>query len=127
MAQVSTNYEPAVAALPAGGTDVTGLYRLFGEAQSLRADMRLEALALTDGLTNQGVTIDRTLSAEEAVVLADTVVVPELPGASLSVVGVGRVAGDPLPSAFIDGMKAFYVRLCENAQAEACLVVTDGE
>lgn len=127
VAQVATNYEPAVAALPPGGTDVIGLYRLFAEAQSLRADMRLEALALTDGLTNQGVTIDRTLSAEEAIVLADTVAVPELPGTSLSVVGVGRVAGDPLPSAFIDGMKAFYERLCENTQAEQCLVATDGE
>lgn len=127
MAEVATNYKPAVAALPAGGTDVVGLYRLFAEVQSLRPDMRLEVLSLTDGVTNQGVAIDRALSAEEAVNLADTVTVPELPGASLSVVGIGRVASDPLPSEFINGMKAFYSRLCENTRAEQCLVVTDGE
>ncbi|MFP3416546.1 hypothetical protein SB773_34485, partial [Bacillus sp. SIMBA_074] len=72
MTQVAINYRPAVAALPAGGTDVTGLYRLLGEVQSLREDMRLEAVVLTDGLTNQGVAIDHALSAEDAMALADS-------------------------------------------------------
>lgn len=126
MAQVATNYEPAVAALPEGGTDVIGVYRLFSEANTLRADMRLEAVALTDGVTNQGIVFDRPLTPEEAAALADTVTVPDLSGGSLSVVGIGRVAGDPLPSEFIEGMKAFYTRLCEKSRAEQCLVVTDG-
>lgn len=126
MAEVTTNYEPAVELLPEGGTDVTGLLRLFDEAKSLRPDMHLEATALTDGLTNQGVVIDRALSPEEATALADTVTVPDLQGASVAVVGIGRVAGDPLSSDFIAGMKAFYTRLLERTGAEEVLVVTDG-
>jgi hypothetical protein len=126
MAQVTKHYKPAMALLPAGGTDVTGLLRLFQEAAELRPDMHLDATALTDGLTNQGVVIDHTLSAEGAKALADTVPVPNLSGTSIAVVGLGRTAGDPLPSDFIDGMKSFYTRLCENTGAAQCLVVTDG-
>ncbi|NYF28069.1 hypothetical protein [Microbacterium sp. JAI119] len=127
MTQVTSGYEPAVAALPSGGTDVVGVYRVFGEAKALRPDMRFEAVALTDGVTNQGIVFDHSLTPDEASALADAVTVPDLSESSLSVVGIGRVAGDPLPSEFIEGMKAFYTRLCEKTQAERCLVVTDGE
>lgn len=127
MAQVTSGYEPAIAALPAGGTDVVGVYRVFGEARALRPEMRLEAVALTDGVTNQGIVFDHSLTPDEASALADAVTVPDLSESSLSVIGIGRVAGDPLPSEFIEGMKAFYMRLCEKTQAERCLVVTDGE
>lgn len=126
MAEVTRNYEPAITLLPDGGTDVTGLLRLFEEAAEVRPDMQLEATVLTDGLTNQGVVIDRVLDAEEAAALADSVTVPQLPGVSVSVVGLGRVTGDPLPSDFIEGMKSFYTRLCANTGAAQCLVVTDG-
>lgn len=126
MAEITKNYKPAMALLPEGGTDVTGLLRLFEEAAALRPDMRLEVAALTDGLTNQGVVIDHTLTDAEATALADSVPVPQLPSANVSVVGIGRVAGDPLPSDFIAGMKIFYRRLCANTGAAQCLVVTDG-
>lgn len=127
MAQVTKHYEPAIEALPQQGTDVTGLYRLFGEAKAERPGQRLEVLVLTDGLTNQGVNIDHSLSTAEATALADTVPVPDLSGSSLSVVGIGRVAGNPVPSTFIDGLKAFYTRLCEKTGADQCLVATDGK
>lgn len=126
MAEIEKNYAPAIALLPQGGTDVLGLFRLFEEARMLRPEMHLEVTALTDGMTNQGVTIDRTLSAEQAAALADQVPVPQLLEASVAVVGIGRTTGDPLPSDFIDGMKAFYTRLCANTGAAQCLVVTDG-
>lgn len=126
MTTIEANYQPAVEAAPEGGTDVTGLFRLLGEARDLRPDMRLEGHVLTDGLTNQGIVIDHALTAEEATSLADSVSVPELPAASVTIGGLGRVAGDPLPSAFIDGMKAFYTRLCANTGAADCLIVTDG-
>lgn len=126
MAEVTKNYEPAVASLPEGGTDVTGLLRLLGEAQELRPDMQLQSTIQTDGLTNQGVVIDHALTPAEAEALADQVPVPDLSGSMLSVVGIGRVAGDPLPSNFLDGLKAFYTRLCANTKADTCLVVTDG-
>jgi hypothetical protein len=126
MEEVTKNYQPAIALLPQDGTDVTGLFRLFDEAVTLRPDMHLEAAALTDGLTNQGVVIDHALTSEEASALADQVPVPQLPDASVAIVGIGRVTGDPLPSDFIEGMKSFYTRLCENTGAAQCLIVTDG-
>lgn len=125
MAEVTKNYTPAVALLPKGGTDVTGLLRLLEEAQALRPDMELEASIMTDGLNNQGVVIDRVLSPEEAAALADTVTVPQLSG-SIAIVGIGRVAGDPLSSDFIAGMKVFYTRLLERTGASSVLVMTDG-
>ncbi len=126
MADVTRTYEPAIAALPEGGTDVTGLLRLLSEAKELRPDMQLQATILTDGLTNQEVVIDRPLTVQEAEALADQVPAPDLSGSTFSVVGIGRVAGDPLSSTFIDGLKAFYTRLCANTKAAQCLVVTDG-
>lgn len=126
MGEVTTNYAPAVTLLPEGGTDVTGLFRLLGEARELRPDMQLQATISTDGLTNQGIVIDHTLSEAQAIALADTVPVPDLSGAAVSIVGIGRVAGDPLSSDFIAGLKAFYTRLCQNTKADTCLVVTDG-
>ena len=126
MAEVTKNYAPAVKLLPEGGTDVTGLFRLIGEARDLRPDMTLQATISTDGLTNEGIVIDHTLTEAEATALADTVPVPDLTGASISVVGIGRTTGDPLPSDFIAGLKAFYTRLCANTGAAKCLVVTDG-
>lgn len=125
MAEVTKHYQSAVALLPKGGTDVTGLLRLLEEAQALRPDMELEASILTDGLNNQGVVIDRVLSPEEATALADTVAVPQLSG-SVAIVGIGRVTGDPLSSDFIAGMKVFYTRLLERTGASSVLVLTDG-
>lgn len=125
MAEVTKHYQPAVALLPKGGTDVTGLLRLLEEAQALRPEMELEASILTDGLNNQGVVIDRVLSPEEATALADSVAVPRLSG-SVAIIGIGRVAGDPLPSDFIAGMKVFYTRLLERTGASNVLVLTDG-
>jgi len=126
MKDVAGNYQSAIELLPEGGTDVTGLVRLLGEARDLRPDLQLQASILTDGLTNQGVVIDHELSAEAATSLADSVSVPDLSGSTVSVVGIGRVAGDPLSSGFIEGLKAFYTRLCTNTNADKCLVVTDG-
>ncbi|QAY74255.1 hypothetical protein ET445_13895 [Agromyces protaetiae] len=126
MKEVAGNYQSAIELLPQGGTDVTGLLRLLGEARDLRPDLQLQATILTDGLTNQGVVINHELSDAEATSLADSVSVPDLSGATVSVVGIGRVAGDPLSSGFIEGLKAFYTRLCGNANADKCLVVTDG-
>lgn len=126
MATVTTNYSTAVQQLPQGGTDVTGLFRLLGEARALRPDMRLQASIYTDGLTNQGTVIDHPLADTEATALAETVPVPDLSGAAVSVVGIGRVTGDPLSSDFIAGLKAFYTRLLERTGADPILVVTDG-
>lgn len=98
MAEIRAAYEPSVAALPGGGTDVTAQYRHAAEwVQQLDGDLRLHLVVLTDGLHNVGgVKLGKkALSEQEATALAERVSVPELPGASVVVAGLGRVAGSP--------------------------------
>lgn len=125
MSDVTTNYEPAIAALTQGGTDITGTYRLLGEQAALHPDTRLEGYIFTDGLNNIGIQIEHALSAEEAHTLAEQVSVPNLPDARLTVAGLGRVAGDPVPSVVIEGLVSFYDALCARTGAAECLSVTD--
>jgi hypothetical protein len=126
MDEIGAQYNDAMNAAPAGGTDVTGLYRLAGEHQrQLGSHYQLNFVILTDGLSNLGISTEQVLSSEEAVSLADEVTVPELAGASVSVTGLGRVAGNPLPSRVIDGLVSFYDALCAKTGASKCLSVTD--
>ena len=125
MGTIVENYGPAMEAAPPGGTDITGLYRLLGEHAAQLPGYRLEATILTDGLNNLGVNTERALSHDEAVALADHVTVPQLPDASITVAGLGRVADGALPSPVIEGLVAFYTRICENTGAQSCLAVTD--
>lgn len=127
MRDVEAAYPTAVASLPEGGSDISGVYRLLGEQAAQLPGMRLEATISTDGLNNIGVSLDQTITKEDATALADTVSVPKLPAdTQITVVGLGRVAGAPLPSTFVEGLVVFYDRLCENTGAEQCLSVTDG-
>lgn len=125
METITANYGPAMSSVPKGGTDITGLYRLLGEHAAQQPGYRLEATILTDGLNNLGVNTERALSHDEAVALADQVAVPQLPDASITVAGLGRVADGALPSPVIEGLVAFYTRVCENTGASQCLAVTD--
>jgi hypothetical protein len=128
MKQIRANWAPALATLPQDGTDIAGLYRLAGEYQAqLDAGTRLDWVILTDGFNNLG-GIDletHALSPAQATALAAQVPVPHLKGASVTVVGLGRVTGSPAPSAVIDGLVAFYDAVCANTHATKCLSVTD--
>lgn len=126
MEEITDRYDTTISALPDGGTDVVGLYRLFGEHTQQLPDYRLEGTVLTDGLNNRGLKTARILSAKEATMLADGVSVPSLSSdASITVAGLGRTAEGTVPSASIDGLVTFYTRLCENTGAGSCLAVTD--
>jgi hypothetical protein len=127
MRDITARYKSAIAALPDGGSDIAGLYRLIGEQNAQLPGMRLEVTILTDGLNNVGVDLDRPLTKTEARALADTVPVPKLPaGDQITVIGVGRVVGTPLSSSYIAELVAFYDRLCHNTGVGHCLTVTDG-
>lgn len=125
MEEVERRYAEAMNQAQGSGTDVVGMYRLASEHQAQFPEHRLELTILTDGATNQGVNISAAQSAEEAHTLAESVTVPHLPGASITVAGLGRVAGNPLPSETVAAIRAFYDRLCERTEADACLNVTD--
>lgn len=128
MKQIRANWAPALATLPQDGTDIAGLYRLAGEYdEQLIAGTSLNWVILTDGFNNLGgIDLDtQALSPAQAQALAAQVPVPNLKDASITVVGLGRVAGSPAPSAVIDGLVDFYNAVCANTHAAKCLSVTD--
>ena len=127
MAQVGASYNAAVKALPQGGSDITAQYRLASEWVGQLGDpYRLHLYVLTDGFQTIGVDLGaQALSAQDATALADRVAVPKLPGASVVVAGLGRVAGGTPPSAVVEGLVAYYDALCQKTTAAECISVTD--
>lgn len=127
MAKIRTAYGPAVAALPQNGSDIQAQYRLAGEwMRQLGDSYRLDLTIFTDGFQNIGVDLGaRALSKQEATTLADKVNVPKLPGASVAVAGLGRVAEGTPPSTVVEGLVAYYDELCHNTSAAKCSSVSD--
>jgi hypothetical protein len=128
MARIRASYEPAVADLPGGGSDITGQVRLSQEwAEQVGGDHRLHLYLLTDGFqTVGGVDLyKKALTKREADALAGRMAVPQLRGASVTVAGLGRVTGSPPPSTLVEGLVAFYDALCKKSGAARCLSVTD--
>ncbi len=127
MTQVTAKYSKAIAALPDGGSDITSVYRLAGEyAAQLGSGYKLHLYVLTDGLNNIGTDLtSQVLTPKQATDLASTVSVPALPDASITVAGLGHIAGEPAPSALVEDLVAFYNALCIKTGAKTCVSVTD--
>lgn len=127
METVETNLGPAIASLPAGGSDIGSNYRLMGEHAASAPDAIYRGYLATDGLANLGaLQVSGPLSPEQATALAAQVTVPTLPAdASITVVGLGRVVGDPLPSGVIEGLVSLYDALCARTGAGTCRSMTD--
>jgi hypothetical protein len=128
MKVVRSRWRGALATLPQAGTDVDGIYRLASEyKQQLGSGYSLKWDVLTDGFNNLGgVDLESpTLSSAQAEELAAQVPVPDLRGASITVAGLGRVAGNPAASSTIDALVTFYDALCARTHAAKCVSVTD--
>jgi len=127
MGKIRKAYEPALKSLASGGSDITAQLRLASEwIGQLEDPYKLHLYVLTDGFQNIGVDLStRALSRHEAAALADQLLVPDLSGASVVVAGLGRVAGNPPPSAVVEGLIDFYDALCQRTGAAHCLSVTD--
>ncbi|SMD14521.1 hypothetical protein [Kibdelosporangium aridum] len=127
MDKVRSGYGPAVQALPQTGSDIHAQYRLAAEwIQQLGGSYRLDLSIMSDGIQNVGVDLGaRPLSKQEAEMLADKVTVPKLPGASVTVAGLGRVAEGAPPSALAEGLVHYFQRLCERTHAASCTAVSD--
>lgn len=114
-----------------GGTDVLGqlgLLEEFGrQLQRDGKDAQLVGLIVTDGEdTDQLNFADPTLTAASAVTIADAATVPDLSGAQLTIIGVGKSSsGTPAATAHVDAVKAGWNRICERTNAAECTVVTD--
>jgi hypothetical protein len=127
MTKIRKAYGPAVAGLDGSGSDITAQYRLAGEwINQLGGKARLHLYLLTDGFQNIGADLEgRALSKTEAAALANQVNVPKLPGASVIVAGLGKVAGAPPRSDVVEGLVDYYDALCKKTGAAQCVSVTD--
>ncbi|MGY2746212.1 hypothetical protein [Arthrobacter sp. UYCu723] len=128
MTAVSEAYTEKARTLTPGGTDIVAQYQLGHEyLQQLGGNRHLNLVLLTDGYQNAGFVLgDRALTEAEATALAAQVDIPQLPGATITVAGIGKTAGqDSAPTNVITGMKAFYDALCSRTGATTCVSVTD--
>jgi hypothetical protein len=121
----------AAVRLPAEGSDVTAQFgaaaEYIGQLDSgMPGAHRLEVILLTDGVQTSGVTLNTAdLTAAVAQDLATRLPAPSLPaGSAVTIAGLGRVAGPPPPTTYVDALKAFYDAYCRRTTA-ACTVVTD--
>ncbi len=122
VAAVVEDVRHAMATPPAGdGSDVVGAIgraaRLL--AQGDRTARRL--VIVTDGVSEELATPE--LTAATAADFADRVTtLPDLTGVEVVVTGVGRVAGAPAPTPYVDGLRAYYGELCRRGGATTCAV-----
>lgn len=127
MSEIRGKYQAAAATLPGGGSDITSQYRLAAEwIGQLDDTFKLHLYLLTDGFQTVDIKVGgRALSKREATKLADKTAMPKLPGAVVTVAGLGRVAGKPPRSRVVAGLVAYYDTLCRKSGATKCVSVTD--
>jgi hypothetical protein len=128
MNQVTKSYQEALTLPPPGdGSDIIGQYRLAQEyGTQLGTQYALRFVLLTDGFQTVGAgALDHPLDAQEATQLAERVDLPKLPGASVVVAGLGKVAGTPPPSDVVEGLVRVYDAICARTGAAECRSVTD--
>ncbi|MGO4858950.1 hypothetical protein [Arthrobacter sp. 2MCAF14] len=128
MRTVEEAYATKISSITPGGTDILAQYRLASEGRrQLGGDRPLDLLILTDGFQNAGLVIgDRVLSDAEAKTLATDVDVPLLPGATITVAGIGKTSDQAVVATdVVNGMKAFYEAICQRTGAATCVSVTD--
>jgi hypothetical protein len=126
LSAVNDAYPTAVQSLEPSGSDIVAQYRLADEyVRQLGPGYQLRLVLLTDGLQNAGFTLDQSITSAQAEELANNVVVPQLPGASIVVAGIGKDQSQPPPSTVVEAVVAFYDALCRRTGAATCLSVTD--
>ena len=127
MATVTGAYGTKIQLLSPGGSDIVGQYRLAAEyLQQLGGGYVLHLLLETDALQTAGFSLGGApLTKAAATAMAANIDLPKLPGASITVAGIGKVTGQPPSSTAVDGVIAFYDAVCKKTKATSCLSVTD--
>lgn len=126
IATITENYDSALANVSGSGTDILGMLTLLQQANAQFPDFTAENVLLTDGWTNIGVDPTTVVDTAAARALADQQTVPDLSGASLKIIGIGKQAEGELPSAVIANVTAFWEQICANTNAASCQVSTEG-
>ncbi|MHD0307465.1 hypothetical protein [Rhodococcus erythropolis] len=134
MATIETNLtklQSAANAVTAGGTDILGQLGQTAEFEKqldpTGSVSNLNVLLITDGEDNATLHLGTpTLSREQALAIADEVDVPDLSGANVTFIGVGKTSNGAIAeTTYVDALKAAWTRVCERTGATQCIVVTD--
>lgn len=126
IATITSNYDSALSSVSGAGTDALGMLTLLQQANEQFPDLEADNVLLTDGQTNIGIDPTSVPDAEAARALADEQAVPDLSGASLKIIGIGKQASGELPSTVIANLTAFWEQICQNTNATSCTVSTEG-
>ncbi|MBN9631194.1 MAG: hypothetical protein J0I18_11355 [Actinobacteria bacterium] len=124
-AQIESRYDAALNELRGTGSDIFGMLALLQQAAEQSPADTLNGVVLSDGLQNIGFDPTSAASEASASAMADAADVPNLSGASLTIVGIGRQAEGELPSTTIQNVTAFWKRVCQRTKAATCSVSTD--
>lgn len=131
MGEVETALPDALAFLPRDNSAILAQLAGAGEAlaqvqASTGKPVTLNLVIASDGqdTTVPGL-VDPALTVEQAIELAGTVAVPDLSGARIQMVGVGRVDGTRLSPEQTATLKAFWTEALTRTGAEHVAVVTD--
>jgi len=119
----------AMDAVSPNGTDVLSQLTLAAQFQAQRTSGTLDLVLLTDGIATTGPVMMNTTSFTDRVArsAATLVPVPNLSGAAVRFIGIGRVAGPGSaqpPSWYTAALTDFYSAACARTRAH-CLVTTD--
>jgi hypothetical protein len=118
----------ATTKLPSQGSDILSQFTAASQyAQQLGHGYQLRVDILTDGLASTGAAITNVSSFDMAAAmsLGRSVPVPALPGALITMTGIGHVAtGAPAPTSYVQALTAFYREVCSRTGAQ-CTVVTN--
>lgn len=127
MAGIEQRWNIDLQALPAEASDPMAQLTLAAEYRRQVGLARpFKVLILSDGLSTTNVVLNTPqLDSATAEDLGRRVSVPNLgAGTRLIFAGIGRVAGPPPPTSFVDALKGFFRRACERTGAK-CSVVSD--
>jgi hypothetical protein len=125
--EVGADLPQGLKQLNPNGTDVLAQLTLARQVQEQRPEGKLTVQLETDGISTTRPVVMNTPSftAGAARAAAARVEMPDLDGAAVRIVGIGRTTGDRRPSSErIAALTLFYELACRRSGAE-CLVTTD--
>lgn len=128
MDAVKSGIATATKTLSPNGSDITSQFGMASQFYAqLAGEVSLHVDLLTDGVQTVGVVLNtKRLTPATAADLAATTTVTALPNTAIvKISGLGKTAGSPPPTSYIDSLRVFYQTLCKRTGAASCVAVTD--
>jgi hypothetical protein len=130
MKKITAGIAHATTTLATDGSDITaqfGLAAEYGKQMAASGPVSLSIDLQTDGVQTVGVVLNtRALTTSSAADLANRAPAVALPvDTRVTVSGLGKTAGTPPPTSYVDAIKAFYLAYCRHTGAANCVAVTD--